>query len=250
MKIIASYSIKGGVGKTTCAVNLAFIAAQQGHPTLLWDLEPQGASSFYFRVKPKLKGGGKALLQGKGELNGLIKATDFEHLDILPADFSCRHMDLLLEDYKKPAQRLRKLLQPLADEYAYVILDCPPSTSLLAEAVLSASDAVLVPLTATPFSLENMARLKKFSRKQEIDPQRLLPFLSMLDRRKALQREIAMQLAEIYPELLTTAIPYAAVVERMAAERLPLGAFAARTAPARGYEKLWREIKQRLETEL
>lgn len=250
MKIIASYSIKGGVGKTTCAVNLAFIAAQQGYQTLLWDLEPQGASSFYFRVKPKLKGGGKALLQGKYELGGFIKATDFVHLDILPADFSCRNMDLLLEGYKKPAQRLRKLLQPLADEYAYIILDCPPSSSLLAEAVLVASDAVLVPLTASPFSLENMARLKKFSNNLDIDPQRLLPFLSMLDSRKALQREIAAQLAELYPELLGTVIPYAAIVERMAAERLPLGAFAARTAPARGYERLWREINQRLGAEL
>lgn len=247
MQVIASYTIKGGVGKTTCAVNLAFLAAQQGSPTLLWDLEPQGASSFYFRVKPKLKGGGKALLGGKRELESFIKATDFPHLDLLPADFSCRNMDLLLEGYKKPAHRLRKLLQPLAGEYAYVILDCPPSGSLLAEAVLAAADAVLVPLTPTPLSLENFARLKKFSRDQGFAPQRLLPFVSMLDRRKALHREIQKQLSEANPDLLATAIPYAAVVERMAVERLPLGAFAARTPAAKAFEKLWEEIKQRLD---
>lgn len=247
MKVIASYALKGGVGKTTCAVNVAYLAAQQGQPTLLWDLEPQGASSYYFRVKPKLKGGGEALLAGKRDLQSLIKATDFARLDILPADFSCRNMDLLLEGYKRPAQRLRKLLQPLVSEYAYIILDCPPSSSLLAEAVLASADAVLVPLAATPLSLENMARLKKFCRDQRCGPPLLLPFLSMVDRRKALHRTIMKQLADTYPELLATAIPYAAVVERMGVERMPLGAFAAHTSAADAYEKLWEEVKQRLQ---
>jgi cellulose biosynthesis protein BcsQ len=213
----------------------------------LWDLEPQGASSFYFRVKPKLKGGGEALISGKSELEGLIKATDFAHLDLLPADFSCRNMDLFLDGVKKPAQRLRKLLKPLAGEYDYVFLDCPPSSSLLAEAMLAAADAVLVPLTATPLSLENLARLKKFFREEKFAPQRLLPFLSMVDRRKALHREVEKQMLAEYPELLAAAIPYAAAVERMAVERLPLGAFAARTPAATAYEKLWREVQQRLD---
>ncbi|MGR8935386.1 MAG: ParA family protein [Gammaproteobacteria bacterium] len=247
MQVIASYALKGGVGKTTCAVNLAFIAAQQSFPTLLWDLEPQGVSSYYFRIKPKIKGGGKALLGGKHRLNSLIKATDFPGLDLLPADFSIRNMDLLLEGFNKPSQRLRKLLQPLANEYAYVILDCPPSGSLLAEAVLAAADAVLVPLAPTPLSLENLARLKKLCRTRAFDPQRLLPFVSMLDRRKALHREVGKQLAEAYPEMLNTAIPYAPIVERMAVERLPLGAFATRTAVAKAFEKLWEEIRQRLD---
>lgn len=247
MQIIASYTIKGGVGKTTTAVNLGFIAAQQGFPTLLWDLEPQGASSFYFRVKPKIKGGGKALLGGKHELESFIKATDFPRLDLLPADFSCRNMDLLLESFKKPEHRLRKLLQPLAREYAYVILDCPPSSSLLAEAVLCAADAILAPLTPTPLSLENFARLKKFCAHQGVEPQRLLPFVSILDRRKALHREIQKQLTEAYPELLGTAIPYAAISERMALERLPLGAFAPRAPIVKAFVKLWAEIQQRLD---
>lgn len=249
MKVIASYTIKGGVGKTTSAVNLAYLAAQQGHPTLLWDLEPQGASSFYFRIKPKLKGGGEALISGKSELDGLIKATDFMHLDLLPADFSFRNMDLFLDEVKKPLQRLRKLLKPLAGEYAYVFLDCPPSSSRLAEAMLAASDAVLVPLPPTPLSLENLARLKKFIGEQDFDAQHLLPFLSMLDRRKALHREMAQRLAQEHADLLTTAIPYAPAVERMAVERLPLAAFAPRTPIARAYEALWREIKQRLGTD-
>ncbi|NLC70075.1 MAG: hypothetical protein GX751_01815 [Desulfuromonadaceae bacterium] len=64
--------------------------------TLVWDLDPQVAATFYFRVKPKIKGGGKNLFRGKPDLTGLVKGTDFENLDLLPADFSCRHLDLWL----------------------------------------------------------------------------------------------------------------------------------------------------------
>ncbi|MGZ4960500.1 MAG: ParA family protein, partial [Methylomonas sp.] len=90
MNVLAVYSIKGGVGKTASAVNLAYTAARNGYRTLVWDLDPQGASSYYFRIKPKIKGGSKDLITGKRELEGLIKGTDFENLHLLPADFSFR----------------------------------------------------------------------------------------------------------------------------------------------------------------
>jgi len=131
MKIIATYNIKGGVGKTSTAVNLSYIAAEKGYKTLVWDLDPQGASSYYFRVKPKVKGGSKALIAGNRELDGLIKATDFENLDLLPADFSFRNLDLVLDAGKKPTQRLKKLLKPVSKEYDFIFLDCPPHISLL-----------------------------------------------------------------------------------------------------------------------
>ena len=96
MKIFATYNIKGGVGKTTAAVNLAYLSAADGCRTLLWDLDPQGAASFLFRIKPRVKGGGKALIRGTKTLDDAIKGTDFDHLDLLPADFTYRNMDLLL----------------------------------------------------------------------------------------------------------------------------------------------------------
>ena len=96
MKIFATYNIKGGVGKTTAAVNLAYLSAADGCRTLLWDLDPQGAASFLFRIKPRVKGGGKALIRGTRTLDDAIKGTDFDHLDLLPADFTYRNMDLLL----------------------------------------------------------------------------------------------------------------------------------------------------------
>jgi cellulose biosynthesis protein BcsQ len=117
VKIIAIYNIKGGVGKTATAVNLAYLASTDGANTLLWDLDPQGATSYYYKVKPKVKGGGKKLIEGKSDIEDAVRGTDYEDLDILPADFSYRNMDLFLDQTKKPQKRLRKLLQPFEDEY-------------------------------------------------------------------------------------------------------------------------------------
>src|SRR5690606_30492016 len=129
VKVLAAYNIKGGVGKTATAVNLAHLAAEGGARVLVWDLDPQGAASFYFRVKPKVKGGSRGLVTGKRDLDAAIKGTDHDNLDLVPADFSYRNMDLELDATKKPTRRLAQLLRPLRREYDYVVLDCPPSIS-------------------------------------------------------------------------------------------------------------------------
>src|SRR3954462_369542 len=119
-RVLATYNIKGGVGKTSTAVNLAYLAAANGAQTLLWDLDPQGGSTYLFRVKPRVKGGARKLIRGKSDVEALIKGTDHERLDLLPADFSYRDMDLALDATKKPTRRLSRVLAPLADEYDYV----------------------------------------------------------------------------------------------------------------------------------
>ena len=110
MKVLATYNIKGGVGKTSAAVNLAAMGARDGLRTLLWDLDPQGAASYLFRVRPKVKGGGRKLVRGRSDVADLLRGTDVEGLDLLPADFSYRHMDLALDSRKRPTQRLREVL--------------------------------------------------------------------------------------------------------------------------------------------
>lgn len=245
MNVLAVYSIKGGVGKTSSAVNLAFNAAHSGYRTLVWDLDPQGASSYYFRIKPKIKGGSKDLIAGKRELDGLIKGTDFENLDLLPADFSFRNLDLVLDAKKKPTQQLKKLLKPLAEEYDFIFLDCPPNISLLSEAVFEASDILLSPIIPTTLSLRTLDQLKQFIEENGLKNLALIPFFSMADRRKKMHREIMDNLIESHPEILTAAIPYASDIERMGLERMPLGGYIKKSQSTKAYNELWQEILTR-----
>jgi cellulose biosynthesis protein BcsQ len=246
MKVLAVYSIKGGVGKTSSAVNLAFNAAKDGYKTLVWDLDPQGASSYYFRIKPKIKGGSKDLVAGKRELDDLIKGTDFANLDLLPADFSFRNMDLVLDASKKPTRQLKKRLKPLAEDYDFIFLDCPPNISLLSEAVFEAADMLLSPIIPTTLSLRTLDQLSEFIRENELHDLALQPFFSMVDRRKKMHRDIMVSLIEKYPNILTTAIPYASDIERMGLERMPLGGFTKKSPSLTAYQQLWQEVLGRL----
>jgi chromosome partitioning protein len=245
MKVLALYSIKGGVGKTSSVVNLAYNAAQAGYRTLVWDLDPQGASSYYFRIKPKIKGGSKDLMAGKRELDELIKGTDFDNLDLIPADFSFRNLDLLLDDKKKPTRQLKKRLKPLADEYDFIFLDCPPNISLLSEAVFEAADLLLSPIIPTTLSLRTLAQLKEFIEEHDVANTQLIPFFSMVDRRKKMHKDIMQQTLAEYPATLKTAIPYASDIERMGLERMPLAAYSGKSRSAEAYHELWREILAR-----
>jgi cellulose biosynthesis protein BcsQ len=246
MRIIATYNIKGGVGKTSTAVNLGVLSARRGQRTLLWDLDPQGAATFLFRIKPKVKGGGKRLVRGRTPIDELLKGTDHEGLDLLPADFSYRHMDLFLDNGKKPTRRLSRVLSPLEDDYDVILLDCPPSISLVSENVFRAADALLVPLIPTTLSLRTLLQLEAFVAENKLAHLAVLPFFSMVDRRKALHNEIVATLRETTPELLQTQIPSATQVERMGIHRDVVAAFAPRSKVARAYEQLWDEVEERL----
>lgn len=241
MKVLALYSIKGGVGKTAGAVNLAFNAAQAGYRTLVWDLDPQGASSYYFRIKPKIKGGGKNLMAGKQELDALIKGTDFDNLDLIPADFSFRNIDLLLDDKKNPTKQLKKRLKPLADSYDFVFLDCPPNISLLSEAVFEAADFLLSPTIPTTLSLRTLEQLKEFIEGNTANA-KLIPFFSMVDNRKKMHKDTMHQVISDYPAILKTVIPYASDIERMGVERKPLATYSSKSRSTEAYAELWREI--------
>ncbi len=245
MKILGIYNIKGGVGKTAAAVNLAYLAACEGYRTLVWDLDPQAAATYYFRIKPNVKGGSKKLIKGKTEADEHIKGTDYENLDLLPADFSYRNMDLTLGDAKKPAQQLIKLLRPLSYAYDLLVLDCPPSISLVSENVFRAADGLVVPTIPTTLSVRTYEQLKDFFQKHDLAGLNLMPFFSMVDRRKNMHQKVMQELPERFPETLDAAIPYASDVERMGIYRTPLNAYDAHAPAALAYERLWAEIKAR-----
>ncbi|MCG7900895.1 cobyrinic acid a,c-diamide synthase [Candidatus Thiodiazotropha endoloripes] len=247
MHILGVYNIKGGVGKTATAVNLAHLAATEGYRTLIWDLDPQAAATYYFRIKPKVKGSNKRLIKGKLDLDEVVKATDFENLDMLPADFSYRNMDLRLEEAKNPTKQLLKLLRPLSQAYDYVFLDCPPSISLVSENIFRAAEGLLLPLIPTTLSLRTYRQLLDFLEGHRITGLELMPFFSMVDRRKRMHLDVMKSLPDEHGELLKAQIPYASDVEKMGIHRMPVQAFAPKSVAASCYQALWLEMQRRLD---
>jgi chromosome partitioning protein len=246
MKIVAVTNIKGGVGKTTTAVNLSYLSAASGRNTVLWDLDPQGAATYTLRCEPHERVSAKKLIAGKRELPELLVASGYAKLDVLPADFSYRNFDVHLSGHKHPTQRLLRMSRPLAEMYDTLFLDCPPGISLLSENVLRAADLVIVPLLPTPLSVRMLEQLRNFVVAEGWSDLQLLPFFSMVDRRKSLHLDVMAHTREQFPELLATEVPYASEIERMTVRRAPLPAFAPGSPVGRIYAALWEEIAARM----
>lgn len=242
--VLACYALKGGVGKTSAAVNLAWLSAQDGRRTLLWDLDPQAAASFLVRTKPKVKGGARKLLQGESDPNDAVRATAYEKLDVLPAEVLYGSADLDLDAAKKSERRVERVLRELTG-YDVVVLDCPPGLSLLSANIVRAADLLLVPIVPSPLSLRTLDQVVDFIAASET-PARLLAFLSMVDSRRALHRQVIGLLADRYGDVARTTVPASATIERMGQRRAPLGIWAAHTRAAESYRDLWAEITPRL----
>jgi cellulose biosynthesis protein BcsQ len=246
VNIIAVTNIKGGVGKTTTAVNLSYLCSASGVPTLLWDLDPQGAATYTLQCEAGEAVSAKKLIAGKRELAEVVVSSQFAGLDVIPADFSYRNFDVHLSERKKPTERLLKMSRPLSERYETLFLDCPPGISLLSENVLRAADAVVVPLLPTPLSVRMLGQLKDFIQKQGWKDIALLPFFSMVDRRKSLHKDVIELVRKQFPETLTAEVPYSSVIERMTLRRAPLPAYSPGSDEGRVYAALWQEISTRM----
>jgi chromosome partitioning protein len=246
MKILAVTNIKGGVGKTTTTVNLAYLCALSGRPTVLWDLDPQGAATYTLRCEAADNASAKKLVSGKRELTELLVASPFPMLDVLPADFSYRNFDVHLSERKNPTERLLKMSRVLRDRFAVLFLDCPPGISLLSENVLRAADAVIVPLIPTPLSVRMLEQLRDFTVAREWTDLQLLPFFSMVDRRKSLHAQVIEELRLKFTEILGTEVPYWSEIEKMTLRRAPLPSYAPHSPAGEVYAALWREIETRV----
>jgi cellulose biosynthesis protein BcsQ len=173
MKTIAIYSNKGGVGKTAAAVNLSYLAAQAGIQTLICDLDPQGSATYYFRIKPRLKRKARGLIKSNKWIDNSIKGTDYENLDLLPADITHRKLDITFDKLKSSTHRLERVIAPFKDEYDLVILDSPSTINLLAENIINAAEQVFVPSpppsrcgrmsNCWPFAKNKIMTSKKFT---------------------------------------------------------------------------------------
>lgn len=243
MVTIALYNLKGGVGKTAATINLAYLSALQGYKTLIWDMDPQGSSSFYLGAQANVKNETKKILSSELELKQAIQATPYEHLDVIPADLSARNADILLNDMKQSRKRIASLLNPLQKQYDIVFLDCPPGISLLHEAVFFAADWVLMPNIPTTLSIRSFETVLDYCKEHELESSKIKCFFSMVDHRKNLHHEV---MADFYKDKLffKNYIPYLSDVEKMGVQQAPLATFAKSSYAAQCYQDLWKEIRK------
>ncbi len=246
MKIVACYSNKGGVGKTATSVNLAYACAMSGKQTLLCDMDPQGASGFYFRVKPSRKLKKQAFFKDVDCFTGAIRASDYDNLDLLPANMSYRDFDIFLSRMKNRRSRLKKALKAVGNEYDVIILDCPPNISLLSENVFRVADKIVVPVIPTTLSERTLEQLYDFFNDKKYQKKKLLPFISMMQKRKNLHKETRLRLQKKYKNFLDNSIPFSTDIEKMGVNRAPVLAYARSSPAAKAYEKLWNAIQDKV----
>ena len=244
--VVAAYALKGGVGKTAAAVNLAWLASVEGHRTLLWDLDPQAAATFLLRSKAKVKGGARKLLQGKSDARDAVKSTVYERLDLLPAEALYDSADLDLGEVKKSHGRVERVLRPLEDSYDLVVLDCPPGLSLLSTNIVNAAGLLVVPVVPSPLSLRTLDHVVELAGSAEPANPKVLAFFSMVDARRPLHRDVIALVHGRYGDVAAATVPASAVVERMGQRRAPVEIFAPHSPAAAAYRELWGEVRDRL----
>jgi chromosome partitioning protein len=247
MICVAFYNAKGGVGKTAACVNLSFLSSSEGKKTLLWDLDSQASSSYYYRAEQKRKGGIKKLARGrKKKIDAYIQKTKFENLSLLPADFSARKLDIIFHDTKKPKKQIDNLVGGLETSYDLVFLDAPPGFSLLSENILRAADFLLLPMIPTTLSVRTFLQIMKYMEDRGLDLKKIFPFFSLVDLRKKGHRETVQAYTEPENNFLKSYIPYSSDVEKMGVRCAPLFTFAHQSRAAQAYRSLWEEIKEKI----
>jgi chromosome partitioning protein len=240
MATIAVYSLKGGVGKTTLAVNLAWSSATlSSRQTLLWDLDPQAASSFLMQSGKIQKDAAQSVFAKDVAPQKLIASTPVDRCDLLAADTSLRGLDQLFFSLGK-RKRLSKLIQSLEKTYDRIILDCPPGLTETSEQAMRAADLILVPVIPSPLSRRALDDVVAFLDREHGGHAPILPVFSMVDRRRLLHKD-ALLGDPNWP-----VIPMASAVEQMTVRRQPVGEFAAKSPAGEAFAALWTGVEHKL----
>ena len=240
MSIITVYSSKGGVGKTTLAVNLAWAAATlSSRRTLLWDLDAQAAASFILAPDRPAGDEARSVIEREVAPERLIVPTGVAGLDLLPADASLRTLDLVFTDIGAK-KRLKRIGALLARNYERIVVDCPPGLGVTAGQVIRSASLILLPVIPSTLSVRAAEEVRHHLDGRRKGAPAVLPVFNLVDRRRASH---AAALAEAPDQ---PAIPMASAVEQMAARHQPLGMYAPRAPAARAIAALWTRVEREL----
>ena len=212
-KTIAIVNQKGGVGKTTSAVNLAAAVGQKGYKTLLVDIDPQGnaTSGLGFRKKDVVKSSYDVLVGGENPAD-IIKPTKFRKLDLMPSNMQLAGAELEIADMENRTSRLKNAIITVKENYDFIFLDCPPSLGLITINALCAVDSIIVPIQCEYYALEGLSQLMNTVRQVKrlynplIDIEGVL--LTMFDGRLNLTQQVVSEVKRFFPQkVCATVIP-------------------------------------------
>ena len=253
MTVATVYAIanqKGGVGKTTTAVNVSACIAEAGYRTLVVDVDPQANATVGLGVERTREPGLYEVLAGAASIEQAVTGTSVEGLELVPAGAGLAGANIELPRIDGFEQRLRECLAPVRERYRFVILDCPPSLGPLTVSALVAADRVIVPVQTEYFALEGLAGLLDTLAlvQRELNPRLTIAgmILTMHDSRTRLGRDVEREVREHFPELVfSTVIPRNVRVGEAPSYGLPVTHHDPHSAGAQAYFELAKEVAAR-----
>ena len=248
MKILAIANQKGGVGKTTTAVNLCASLAQSGQSVLLVDADPQGnATSGIGIEKNNAEASIYDVLTDEASINDVILKTGIESLDLVPANISLAGAEIELVSVMSREMRLKRALEELSGSWDYIIIDCPPSLGILTINAFTASDGIIIPVQCEYYALEGLSQLlstvnlvkRHLNTTLEIEG----VVLTMLDARTNLGYEVAEEVRAHFGEkVYDTVIPRNIRLSEAPSHGMPINIFDPGATGARSYNNLAMEV--------